>query len=136
MKKSNGSKNRFLMGIGVLFTIVSILNSCTKPMDSIYGMGSTAGSSTANGGSSGPGTNEVWIQNMAFNPSTITVAAGTTIKWTNKDAVAHTVTSNTGMFDSGTIATNGIYSFTITATGTFQYYCVVHPSMIASVSVN
>jgi plastocyanin len=134
MKKLIGSKSRFLIGIPILFAILSISNSCTKnTMSDMYGMGSGTG---GKGGSGGPGLNEVFIQSMAFNPATITVAAGTTIKWTNKDAVAHTVTSDTGLFDSGNIGNNGIYSRTFPTAGTYQYHCAIHPSMTAEVVVN
>ena len=40
-----------------------------------------------------PGPNEVWMQNMAYNPLSITVSVNTTVKWTNMDSYAHTVTS-------------------------------------------
>jgi plastocyanin len=82
------------------------------------------------------GANEVWIQNMAFNPSTITVAVNTTVKWTNKDGVAHTVTSTTGLFESGTINSNGTYSHQFTTAGTYSYICTIHPYMTASVVVH
>ena len=132
MKKSIGSKNRILTGIAILLTIFVITGSCTKTMDNMYGMSN----SPATGSSTGPGANEVWIQSMAFNPGTITVVAGTTITWTNKDGVAHTVTSNTGLFDSGTISINGTYSHLFASAGTFPYYCTIHPSMTATVVVN
>src|ERR1051325_3952740 len=67
--------------------------------------------------SSGPGANEVWIQNYAFNPSSITVPVNTTIKWTNKDAVTHTATSNNGVFDSGSINEGGTYSYHFSTPG-------------------
>jgi plastocyanin len=73
---------------------------------------------------------------MAFNPSTITVAANTTITWTNKDGVSHTVTSATGLFDSGTISNNGVYSHKFTAAGTYSYSCLIHPDMVGTVVVN
>jgi plastocyanin len=84
----------------------------------------------------GPGANEVFIQGMAFNPVTITVSAGTTITWTNKDGVSHTVTSDTALFDSGTIASNGTYSHTFSTAGTFAYHCSIHTDMMATVVVN
>ena len=83
-----------------------------------------------------PGPNEVFIQGKAFDPGTITVVANTTITWTNKDGVAHTVTSNTGLFDSGTINANGTYSHMFSTAGTYPYHCTIHPSMTASVKVN
>jgi plastocyanin len=132
MKKLISSKSRFLRSAAFLFMILSISISCTKSTD-YMNMGNPAGSST--GAKGEPGPNEVWIQGMAFNPSTITVAAGTTITWTNKDAVAHTVTSKNGLFESGTINTNGIFNNTFNTIGTYPYYCAVHPTMTATVIV-
>lgn len=83
-----------------------------------------------------PGPNEVFIEGNTFRPSTITVTAGTTITWTNKDGVNHTVTSTTGLFDSGSISSNGNYPHTFTTAGTFPYYCTIHPFMTATVIVN
>jgi plastocyanin len=130
MKKSIDSKIRLSTGIIFLFAILSILSSCEKTMPDMTGTGGDTG------GSKGPGTNEVFIQNMAFNPSTITVEANTTITWTNKDAVTHTVTSDTGLFDSGGISNGETYSQMFTAPGTYAYHCTPHPSMTATVKVN
>ncbi len=78
-----------------------------------------------------PGANEVFIQNIAFNPQSITVTAGTTIKWTNKDNVAHTVSSGTpgspnGIFESGNMNASATFSFMFNTKGTFPYYCKLH----------
>ena len=132
MKKLTGSKSRFLPVAILLFSIITISDSCSKnSMANMYGT-----NNSGNTGSGTPGTNEVWIQGMAFSPATITVTAGTTITWTNKDGVAHTVTSNSALFDSGAINTNGTYSHLFSTAGTFPYYCMVHPTMTASVIVN
>ncbi|MDD5503407.1 MAG: amidase, partial [Candidatus Thermoplasmatota archaeon] len=64
---------------------------------------------TSDGGSGTPPANTIWITNYKFNPSTLTVSAGTTVTWINKDSVAHTVTSP-GNFDSGNIAAGGQYT--------------------------
>jgi plastocyanin len=127
MKKIVNSKSRLLMGTAFLITILTILNGCSK---------SSAYNNPDTGGTVGPGTNEVWIQGSVYNPATITVTAGTTIKWTNKDAIAHTVTSDGGLFDSGSIASGGTTSIQFNNTGTFPYHCAVHPGMKASVIVN
>jgi len=129
MKELIVTKGRLLSGIVFLFAVLSILGSCENTMNDMGPGGNP-------GGSKGPGENEVFIQNMAFNPSTITVAVNTTIKWTNKDAVIHTVTSDNGLFDSGNISSGGTYSFTFTASGTYKYHCTPHPSMTATVIVN
>jgi plastocyanin len=71
---------------------------------------------------------------MTFNPSTISVTAGTTITWTNKDAIGHTVTSDAGLFDSGVVAASGTYQYTFSTAGTYAYHCKIHPGMTASVT--
>lgn len=88
------------------------------------------------GAPTGPDANEVFIQGNGFSPSTRTVAANTTITWTNKDSTPHTVTSDIGAFDSGTINTNGTFSHTFTTAGTYSYHCTIHTSMTASVIAN
>ena len=131
MKTLIDSKSRVINAITVLFVILSMSNGCTK--SSMADMTGTGGDP---GGTKGPGANEVFIQDMAFNPSTITVAAGTTIKWTNKDLVGHTVTSDSGAFGSGTLATGDIFTFTFTVSGSYPYHCTPHPTMTATVVVN
>jgi predicted lipoprotein with Yx(FWY)xxD motif len=65
------------------------------------------------------------------------VAPGTTVIWTNKDNVDHTVTSNTGAWpDSGNLATNHTFSHTFTKAGIYAYHCALHPSMTAKVIVS
>jgi plastocyanin len=80
----------------------------------------------------------IMIQNFAFNPQTITVKVGTTITWTDKDSIAHTVTSTSGptSFNSGALAApGGTFKFTFTKAGTYTYHCMIHPSMTATITV-
>ena len=79
--------------------------------------------------------NEVYIQGMAFSPLTLTVTKNTTIKWTNKDDMSHTVTSDTGLFSSGTLTLNGTFSFQFTAAGTYHYHCSFHSGMTGTIIV-
>jgi len=102
--------------------------------------GCTNNNMSTNSPGSSQGPNEVWMQNIMFNPTTLNVSVGTTVKWTNKDNVNHTVTSGTpsnasGLFDSGTIAPNGTYSYTFSTAGTFAYYCRVHAPMMTGTIV-
>ena len=110
--------SRFIVITLLLVSALSLTNSCKKASDV-------------------PGANEVFIQGMAFSPSTITVTAGTTITWTNKDAATHNVTSNpAGSFSSGPISKNGTYPHLFSTVGTFHYICTIHPSMTGTVIVN
>ena len=119
-------RNVFITTVFILIAI--IVSSCSKNSP-LYG----GSSSTSSKG--GPGANEVWIQGMAFTPASITVKAGTTIKWTNKDAINHTVTADDGSFDSGILAGNGTFSHTFASAGSFGYHCKIHSYMTATVIV-
>lgn len=80
-------------------------------------------------------SNEIEISGFAFVPATITVTVGTTVTWTNLDSVAHTVTSETDLFDSGNLARNATFSYSFADRGTFSYFCAIHPYMRAKVIV-
>lgn len=132
MKNLSISKINFVAGI-ILISILMISNSCSK--STAYNTPNT-GNTGGTVGTGGPGVNQVFIQGMAFDPSTITVTAGTTITWTNKDAIAHTVSSNSNAFESGTLKSGATFAFTFATAGTYSYHCAIHPSMVASVTVN
>ena len=75
--------------------------------------------------------NEVLIQNRQFVPQTLTVGKGTTVRWTNKDDVAHTVDSGkpmnpTSLFNLKTLQPNESGTHTFTGVGTFDYFCSIH----------
>ena len=70
-----------------------------------------------------------------YTPNPLTVAVGTTVTWTNADTVAHTVTSDGGVFDSANMPAGAKFNFTFQAKGTFPYHCTFHPGMVASVVV-
>lgn len=72
----------------------------------------------------------------AFDPATLTVKKGTQVVWTNTSDASHTVTSDTGVFQSpGTLATNQTYQFTFATAGTFTYHCDIHPYMTGTIVV-
>jgi len=94
----------------------------------------STGTPSGNNTTTTTGTN-VSIKNMAFTPSTLTVTAGSTVRWTNSDGVTHTVTSNTSLFDSGNLSDGKSFSFTFSVAGTYKYYCAIHPSMTGTIIV-
>jgi plastocyanin len=78
----------------------------------------------------------VSISNYAFHPTTITVAKGAKITFTNHDQTAHTATSTqTGVFDTGTINPGASKTVTFSKPGTYTYYCQFHAFMKATVTV-
>jgi plastocyanin len=66
------------------------------------------------------------IKDFAFQPVALTVTAGTTVTWTNSDAVQHTATSNNAVFDSGVMNPGDRFSHTFTTSGTYSYFCAIH----------
>jgi plastocyanin len=78
---------------------------------------------------------EVSVVDVTFQPADIEVPVGSTVDWTNEDPFAHTVTARDGVFDSGTMDAGGIFSQTFSEPGTFEYFCVIHPSMTGTVTV-
>jgi plastocyanin len=80
-------------------------------------------------------SNAVTIQNLSFSPANITVSVGTKVTWTNKDSVTHTVTSDTGLFDSGQLSPGSTFSYTFNNKGVFNYHCTIHATMHGTVTV-
>jgi plastocyanin len=78
---------------------------------------------------------EVKIDNFSFSPQTITIKPGTTIVWTNRDDIPHTVVSDDKVFKSKVLDTDEKFSFTFDKAGNFPYFCSVHPKMTGKVIV-
>ena len=77
----------------------------------------------------------VTIDNFVFGPGRLTVKAGTTVTWTNRDEDSHTVTSTEGIFASPALDRGETFSYRFTAPGTYAYYCALHPRMTARILV-
>ena len=82
-----------------------------------------------------PTSAEVKIDNFSFGPATLTVAVGTTVTWTNRDDIPHTVVSTDKVFKSKVLDTDEKFSFTFDKPGTYPYFCSIHPKMTGTVVV-
>ncbi len=80
-------------------------------------------------------TAEVKIDNFSFGPVALTVPVGTTVTWTNRDDIPHTVVSTDGVFKSKALDTDDKFSFVFTKAGTYPYFCSIHPKMTGQVIV-
>jgi plastocyanin len=80
---------------------------------------------------------DVQILEFQFVPAEFTVSAGTTVRWSNLGASAHTATSVSpaGTFDSGTLLTGQSFEFQFTTPGVYTYRCSFHPSMTGKITV-
>jgi plastocyanin len=78
----------------------------------------------------------VSIDNFTFSPQQLTVKAGTTVTWTNKDDIPHGIAATGNTFKrSAAMDTDDNYSFTFTTPGTYQYFCYIHPHMTGTIVV-
>jgi amicyanin len=83
-----------------------------------------------------PAAAAVSIDNFTFNPPTLTVKAGTTVTWTNKDDIPHGIAAAGNIIKrSNALDTDDKYSFTFTTPGTYQYFCYIHPHMTGTIVV-
>jgi plastocyanin len=71
----------------------------------------------------------------AYSPNPISISTGGSVTWMNNDSTVHTSTSDSGAWDSGTIAPGGSFTRTFSTAGTFNYHCSIHPNMVATVTV-
>jgi plastocyanin len=127
-------KNKIILFFGIVMTllVVTFLVSGCSGFSVNY-------SQSANGGQKASvqvnPSNDVTIQGSAFSPSNLTVKVGDTVKWTNNDKIDHTVTSDTGVFNSGNIANGATFSFTFSTAGTYSYHCSIHTFMKGTIVV-
>ena len=77
----------------------------------------------------------VKIDNFSFGPATLTVSAGTTVTWTNRDDTPHTVAAKDRTFKSKVMDTDESYSFTFSTPGEYAYFCSLHPHMTGTITV-
>jgi plastocyanin len=93
---------------------------------------------------SGPGTaavarqpvaHTITIEAVAFSPQELTVKAGDSIVWVNKDPFPHTVTSRASGFDSALMQPDQSWKLTTSAPGEMSYVCTLHPNMNGKIRV-
>lgn len=78
----------------------------------------------------------VTIENFAYNPNPIEIAAGTTMTWTNNDTVPHTATAtDRTVLQSGTLQPSDSFSQIFTTPGTYDYFCEFHANMKGTIVV-
>ncbi len=83
-----------------------------------------------------PSKTDVMISGYSFSTSPITINAGTSVVWTNKDSTPHTVTSDSGSeLSSGSLSRDASYAHTFSTPGTYKYHCTFHPGMKGTIIV-
>ena len=87
------------------------------------------------GGENTAQATEVKIDNFSFTPKSLTVAAGATVTWTNRDDIPHTVESTEKKFSSPVLDTNETFRFQFREPGRYPYFCKIHPMMTGTIIV-
>ena len=82
--------------------------------------------------------NSTGMGDQAYGTNPLIIPVGTQVTWINDDSAPHTATSDTGVFDSGTLNQGQSFSFTFETAGTFPYFCTIHgkQSMSGTIQVN
>ncbi len=124
-------KTKYLLVVSAVILSIVLLVGCSS-YSSQPASPSTPKTQTS---STATPSNQVNIAGFAFSPQTLTVAKGTTVTWTNNDSTTHTVTSDSGVWDSGNLAVGKTFSYTFNQTGTFPYHCQIHTNMTAKIVV-
>jgi plastocyanin len=83
----------------------------------------------------GRATERARIVDFSFRPKRIEVDRRTRVRWVNAGGVAHTVTSASGLWDSGSVAPGETFGRVFRQAGTFRFRCSIHPSMTGRVVV-
>ena len=84
---------------------------------------------------SGPALHRVVIQAFKFEPDSLTVAAGDTVEWLNRDLVPHTATAKSGHWNSNSVLPTGSWRVVMSTPGREPYGCQLHPTMSATIEV-
>jgi len=81
-----------------------------------------------------PGASYITSHNF-YLPATFQAKVGQPVTWKNLDIVPHTITSSSGLFQSGNLNKDGVYSYTFTQPGTYYYTCDYHVWMAGAIVV-
>ncbi len=131
MNKNNKAIIGIIVAVVIIVGVVALVH---KSGNNSSGMNRNMSSSSTNA----VAANKVDIKNYMFSPMAIKVKVGTTVTWTNQDAVNHTVNADNNSADAPSsmdIAQGKSYSFTFKKAGTYTYHCFPHPYMHGTVDV-
>ena len=128
-----------ILAVAVVMSLLVVVAGCTegKSREAKAQAASNTGASGKDHMAPADVAQQIKIDNFTFDPSTLTITAGTKVTWVNRDDVPHTATSTAKpkSFDSGTLDTDQQFSHVFTKPGTYGYFCAVHPKMTGRIIV-
>jgi plastocyanin len=107
--------------------------SVTEETEQLYAENSDASQTEQTAAETQQNIMGISIIDFAFNPSEVSVEKGTTVIWTNMDAIPHSVTGD--FFSSGTLNSDESFTYTFDEDGTYEYHCSFHPQMKGKIIV-
>jgi plastocyanin len=130
-----------LAGVPMIVVTGLVLAACSGGAASPGSAASSGGASASTGASSGTAGSTVTIENLAFSPATLSVTAGTTVTFSNRDTIGHTAVNGVnGVADPNALfnldlpaGTAGTFKFD--KPGTYQVTCTIHPGMHMTIVV-
>ena len=75
------------------------------------------------------------LEHFMFQPTTLKVTVGATVRWENLDGEPHTVVSVDGLFRSGALDQGDAFSYTFKTPGSYRHVCSIHPQMVGTIVV-
>lgn len=123
-----------ILGAGIVVTLLVLVIIFVIPRDGDGGTGTGTDTTSLlvtimiSSGSTNQGSN-------AFGPNPRFVSRGATVRWVNLDNIAHTATSNNGVWDSGIIPPGSQFSRLFVTNGSYAYHCSLHPNMAGTLVV-
>ena len=136
---------RRLGWLGAALVVVGLaLINVGSPVGGVggYGPGAMIGPGMGPGGMMGwgpgptaPAGTSVRMAGSRFEPATLTVAPGSTVRWFNDDALPHTVTAADSSWDSGNLAPGGSFERRFDSAGSYAYLCRYHPGQTGTIVV-
>jgi plastocyanin len=81
------------------------------------------------------GATTVTMKNIQFDPATVDVKVGGTVKWVNEDTVEHDAVADGWQFKSELFGKGQTFEYKPTKAGSIHYVCTVHPGMEGTLNV-
>lgn len=83
----------------------------------------------------GQGDVTVDMRGFEYFPRDLTIKSGAAVTWVNYDNVPHNATENEKAWETETLRENESGTLTFSEPGEYEYYCTIHPSMKAKLTV-
>jgi plastocyanin len=121
---------KIIIGLSIFTVLSVVLAACSSAAPA-----ATVAESKPASAAPASGSVNIEMSGFAFNPKELTVKAGTTVTWTNKDSAGHDVKAADGSWGSDTLTNGQTFSKVFDKEGTYAYVCTFHAKMTGTIIV-